>query len=164
MPRHEVEVLERGTATPISATVVHRTGIHTPEGLEYVAVAMGGTNEPPPPPAAPPSGGGDGGMTAHLRLRLVEIGLGALAAASGLGFWFVMDRMDSRFDRLQAPLMEVQKTVAGQDKSISAIERSLSRIEDRLDTRNDNQPQTGPGPGEAGAVRPGAGGGAKPDG
>jgi hypothetical protein len=162
MPRHETEVLERGTATPISATIIHRTGIQTPEGLEYVAVAMDGTNKPPPPGGGPPDGGG-GDMTPLWRLdiprdvQIAKWGLAAMLTLIGIFFWFVYlpDLKEVRRD-----ISGINTNVAVQARSIGDIEKSLDRIEGKLD--RDDQSEAGAGPGQAGGVRPGAGGGKRP--
>jgi hypothetical protein len=140
MPRPEAEVIERGSAAQQVKGTYTPIGVTDEHGNEYFKVNKGGTNKPPPPPRASVADGGDGSM--RLRLRLVEIGLGVLAGASALGFWFVMERMDNRFDRVDEPLHSVQASVAAQTEVLKSVNEKLSDLKLRMDMADGRDHQT----------------------
>lgn len=63
--------------------------------------------------------------------------IGLVAAALGAAFLFLLTQIDSRFDRVDAPLDDLRGVVAGQTATLEAIDKNLSRIENKLETGND---------------------------
>lgn len=104
------------------------------QGREIIREYAGGTNNPPPP-HGPVVSGGDGplGLSFAARLRIVEVGLGALVAVFGLAFWFTMERIDTRFDRVDEPLHELQRNVAAQTEALKSVSERLNEL--RADAR-----------------------------
>lgn len=102
-------------------------------------------------------GGGGGGdemnfkLTLPQRVRNVEIGLGVLAAAGALAFWFVMERMDGRFDRVDDRTREISRDLGNFSTDTA---RNFERILVRLP---DDQSERGTGARQARPVREGTG-------
>ena len=99
---------------------------------------------PPQPPANTGGGGGPGGepsMSTRLdRLEQHRTWLWAVTAlaftAIGGSFLFLLTQIDSRFDRVDEPLVTVRETVAKQSAKFESVEDSLARIEAKLDEQN----------------------------
>lgn len=144
MAAPKLTVIQGGTADTFSGSLIG-TGVLDEDGQEYLKGRPG-----LPPTASPP---GDGmRISLHMQLRLVEIGLGLLTAACALGFWFLLSRMDTRFDRLDDHTREVSKSVTDLTLSTS---NSLGQILIRL-PNDQSQGSAGQRPPQA--VREGAGG------
>lgn len=93
-------------------------------------VQQNGTAAPEPAPA---SSGGDGPMRVTLPdLRWNVAILNGLAllftgALVGMFLWMV-DRIDDKFDAVNAPLMEVREAVSAQGATLQAIDKKLDQI------------------------------------
>jgi hypothetical protein len=99
-------------------------------------------------PANDAAGGGDGGSSSILStdaIRDIPLLKGGVAILFGLlatFFWFFLDRIDSRFDRVDQPVRVIESTMAGHTATLASVNEKLERIMDKLD--EDPKPQTTP--------------------
>ncbi len=115
----------------------------------------------------PPSGGGGGGdVTPVWKLDVPRdvqwmkvLWAFLIPGLAWFVFYFVDEMKDVRHD-----ISTLNSNIAGQSSTINGMSQALGRIENRLDGRNVDQSQAGQGPGQAGAVRGGAGSGGQPEG
>lgn len=105
------------------------TGVFHPDGTEYHR----GTPNGSPTSTEPPSGSGDDGgveLTLSARVRMLEIGGGILFAALLGSTIYLLEKIDSRFDRVDEPLGELQSSISAQTATLNAIERRMIVLED----------------------------------
>lgn len=75
-------------------------------------------------------------MTLGARVRMLEIGGGILFAALLAITVLLLERIDSRFDRVDEPLDQLQASIAAQTATLEEIDRRLTGLENR----NGDQP------------------------
>ena len=66
----------------------------------------------------------------------------AAAAVALVALYFILStQIETRFDKLDVPVREIQASVAGQSATLNAIDARLARSEDKLDAKPETSPR-----------------------